>query len=171
MTCLLLWSVSGCVSDHTVEADVQANRGIVQPGEGGGTKLAAADACGRIKSARTAAATKLGCDDPGDVCPNYLLVAGSVPCAEYAEGSVDACVAVIERYKSCNDLSAKACVVTPVSASCAKPAAPDAGGEPRDSGGTPKEAAPEGGGGRDSAGGRGEGGTRDGSTDAGAPDG
>ena len=141
VTVVSTWLMVGCISDHTVEADVPAPNGIVQPDGSGGTELAAAEACGRIKNARAAAATKLGCDDPGDVCPQYLFVAGSMPCAEFTAGSVDACVAVIESYGSCADLSDRACVVTPVAGSCRKPAAPDGGSRRRDSGTATKDAA------------------------------
>jgi hypothetical protein len=140
MTCLSLWLASGCISDHTVEADVPSPTGVVQPGGNGGTELPAAEACERMKSARAVVATKLGCDDPSDACPRYLFVAGSMPCALYLESSVDACVAVIDGYSSCEDFSVKACVATPVSASCVKPGAPEGGGGSRDSAGTPKEA-------------------------------
>jgi hypothetical protein len=152
--CLSPWLVAGCISDHAVEADVPASHGITQPDGSGGTKLTAAEACERITSARAAAAKKLGCDDPGDECPKYLFVAGSMPCAEYTGGSVDACVAVIEGYDACKDFSEKGCVATPVAGSCRTPAAPDAGQGRRDSGGPGRDAGKK----------------RDGSTDADRPD-
>jgi hypothetical protein len=123
---VVLWLVSACVSDPAVEADVPASPGAVQPGGNGGSQVAAAEACTRIKAARTAAADKLGCDDPGDECPRYLYVAGAMPCDEYAGDSLDACEVVIGKYESCADLSARPCVVTPVAATCHKPAPPAA---------------------------------------------
>jgi hypothetical protein len=130
---LALGLSSGCISDHTVEADVRAAPGLVQPGASGGNKLATADACERLTSARAAAATKLGCDDPADQCPGYLRVAGSVPCDEVVASSVEACQALIEKYASCRDFNAKPCSVTAVSESCKTPAAPEAGTPVRDS--------------------------------------
>jgi hypothetical protein len=135
------WLATGCISDHALENDVPASPGIVQPDGSSGAKLAAAEACQRIKTARASAATKLGCDDRGDQCPGFLFIAGSMPCAEYTEGSVDACVAVIAGYASCKDFSEKACVVTPVGASCTKPAAPEGGSKRHDSGGSADAAA------------------------------
>lgn len=125
--CLSLWLVTGCISDPAVEADVPASQGITQPDGSGGAKLTAAEACDRITNARAAAATKLGCDDPGDECPKYLFVAGAAPCTQYDEGSVDACVDVIERYGACKDFSEKACVATPVAGSCRSLPLPDGG--------------------------------------------
>jgi hypothetical protein len=166
VTCVAL--VAGCVSDHTIESDVPASAGIVQPGGNGGAKLTAAVACERITGARSTAAKKLGCDDPKDECPRYLFVAGSMPCAEYSGDSVDACVSVIEGYRACKDFSEKGCVATPVEASCRAPAAPDAGGGMRDSGGLGKDAGRT----RDSGGPATEaGGHGDGSADADRPDG
>lgn len=147
------WLAAGCISDHEIEADVPASAGIVQPKGSDGAKLTAAEACERITSARAAAAKTLGCDDPGDECPKYLFVAGSIPCDEYAGASVDACVSVIESYDTCKDFSEKACVATPVAGSCRTPAVPDGGGGHRDSGLT-KDA----------------GKNHDGSVDAGSPD-
>lgn len=164
--CLVAWFASGCVSDHTVEADVPARPGIVQPDGGGAAKLTAAVACERIKSARASTATKLGCDEPTDECPKYLFVAGTTPCAEYVGGSVAACVAVIERYAACKDFSEKACVVAPVAGTCRPPATPDAGSGTHDSGGARKDA---GGAKRDGA--KGDGAKRDGAADADKPDG
>jgi hypothetical protein len=132
--CLSLWLVAGCISDPAVEADVPASQGITQPDGGGGAKLTAAEACDRMTSARAAAAKKLGCDDPGDRCPRYLFVAGAAPCTEYTEGSVDACVAVIDSYDACKDFSERACVATPVAGSCRPLPVPDGGRARLDSG-------------------------------------
>jgi hypothetical protein len=154
-TCLSLWLAGGCISDHTVESDVPAAPGIVQPETNGMTQFTATEACGRIKEARAAVATKLGCDDPADRCPDYLRLAGSVPCDQYVASTVDACEQVIEKYVSCSDFSTKPCVVTPIAGSCKKPVAPEAGGAPRDSGKTLKDGGAE----------------RDGSADAKKPDG
>jgi len=123
-TCLGLWLVSGCVSDHTVEADVPSSPGAVQPGGATGDKVAAADACLRIKNARAKAAASLGCDDPGDQCPEYLYVAGSTPCDQYTGSSLDACEAVIGKYESCDDFSTRPCIVTAVAGSCRVPTPP-----------------------------------------------
>lgn len=133
MTHLALWLVSGCVTDHTVENDVPAAPGLVQPEASGVGALGSAEACSRIGSARGATSAKLGCDMPAVDCPAYLFPAGSLPCDEYYAGSVEACEAVIAKYDTCADFSTKACVVTPIAGSCRKPVIPEAGSPARDS--------------------------------------
>lgn len=132
-----------CVSDHAVEDDVVPSPGAVQPDGGSLANVAAAVACDRLKSARSGAATKLGCDTPKDECPGLLLLAGSTPCDEYTGGSVSACEGWIGGYEKCSDFSTKPCVVTPVSGSCHAPAVPDAA-PVHDAGATPKDAASKG---------------------------
>ena len=124
--CAVLFVVAACVSDHTVEDDVVPKPGAVQPEGGASPNVRAATACEKIKNARSAAATKLGCDAPKDECPALLFLAGSTPCDEYVGGSIDACAAKISSYVTCTDFDTKPCVVTPIAASCHAPAAPEA---------------------------------------------
>lgn len=131
--CVVVWLVTGCISDPAVEADVPASPGVVQPEAAAGDPVAVVGACQRIKDARAAAAKRLGCDDPGDECPGYLDLAGARPCELYAGGSLDACEAVFEKYASCADFSAHPCVVTPIAQSC-HPAPPPAAMDAGDSG-------------------------------------
>lgn len=124
--------VAACVSDHAVENDVRASPGLVQPDGSSGASVTADVACEKIAKARAAAADKLGCDAPSDVCPSYLFVGGSIPCGEFVGGSIDACVAWIGAYERCSDFGAKPCVVTPVGSSCREPQVPEGGGAERD---------------------------------------
>jgi len=105
----------GCVSDHTLEDNVIPSVGATQPDGGASGAVAAAAACDRMKTARSGAATKLGCDAPKDECPALLLLAGSVVCDEFTGGSIAACEAAIGRYGKCSDFDTKPCVVTPIS--------------------------------------------------------
>lgn len=125
----------GCVSDHTVEDTVTPSIGATQPDGGSSGPVGAPAACDRIKSARSAARAKLGCDAPKDECPNLLLLAGSIPCDDFTGGSIAACEAAIGAYGKCSDFDTKPCVVTPVSTSCHAPAAPEAGAHPSGDGG------------------------------------
>jgi hypothetical protein len=131
-TCLAM--LNACVSDHDVEDYVPASTGLVQPDGKAGGAIAAAEACERLKTARSSAAAKLGCDDPNDSCPSYLLVLGSIACSEFEEGPVAACEAVIDRYERCSDFDTKPCVVTPSAPSCVEAAPPDAAKAPKDAG-------------------------------------
>jgi len=128
-----------CVSDPTVQNDVVPRPGATQPDGSSAPNLGAAAACDKIKTARSAAATKLGCDAPKGECPGLLLVAGSVPCDEYTGGSVGACESMIQSYATCSDFDTKPCVVTPVEGSCHTPVAPEAGPPPSDAGVKPSQ--------------------------------
>src|SRR5689334_18596221 len=139
--CAALPGVSACVSDPPVEDTVPSQPGLTQPDGAAGAALTAAVACEKLKTARKGAADKLGCDAPADQCPNFLFLGGSVPCDQYAEGSVNACVAAIGDYRACSDFSDKPCAVSAVRSSCKKPVPPEAG-KPVHDGATvrPKEA-------------------------------
>lgn len=127
-----LLGLSSCVSDPAVEDTVASKPGLIQPDGSSGSPLSAAAACEKLKVARSQAADKLGCDAPADECPRYLYLAGSIPCDEYTEGSVNACVAAIGTYETCSDFSAKPCAVTAIGSSCKNPVPPDAGASKRD---------------------------------------
>jgi hypothetical protein len=120
--------VIGCVQDPQVENETVPPVGIEQPGPGSST-IGADSACTELVDAETAARAKLGCPDSvvSLACPDHLFLAGSQPCDEYDEASVEACVQALGAYGHCSDFDRKPCVVTVIATSCHAPRVAEGG--------------------------------------------
>lgn len=145
-----LWSRVLCVSSTVVAVAVAcsdevgtgdnqpAPPGAIQPDASGGV-LNEAEACQMLLAAiqDRASTPPLDCDVSELTCPELIRTAGSQACLQFDEGSVTACVGVVESYELCTDFETKPCIVTALpgtmSAGCTPPM-PDAGA---DTGGGP----------------------------------
>lgn len=122
--------VAGCVQDYAVEDEVLPPRGAFQPREGGAETVDRATACEALATAEDDARQRLHCDTTDHApCPQYLSVAGALPCSELKAASVDACVAEIGDYSRCSDFDDHPCIVTVVTDSCVAPARSEAGAD------------------------------------------
>ena len=128
LSCLPWVLLTACVEDPKVENDAPAQPGALEP-KGGGNTVALAGACSRLTDAKEAARAKLECDAPGTEpsCSGALAVAGALPCDEYDEESVAACVTEIGQYAACSDFDTKPCVVAAIVTSCHPPQHEEAG--------------------------------------------
>lgn len=130
--------VVGCVSEPDENGViVPPAAGLVQPEAGAsGPTVSAAAACAALATALGAARTRLGCMAAAVPVPDcsagtgYLAIAGSMPCDEYDEGSVNACVAAYGAFAACTDFDTTPCVVTAVPSSCHAPAVTTDSGHP-----------------------------------------
>jgi hypothetical protein len=131
--------VAGCVSSPDENGAVVAPApGIVQPeaGASGPITVSAAAACTALTTALAAAKKRLGCAAAAVSVPDcsadagYLAIAGSMPCDEYDQGSVNACVAAYGAFAACADFDTSPCVITAVPSSCHAPAVTADAGHP-----------------------------------------
>jgi hypothetical protein len=107
------WVLAGACSTSYEAKDVfPAKPGLVVP-DASGQAMSEAAACSALVSALGNARTRLGCTS-GDLpaCPGYVRPPGGRQCAEYDQGSVEGCVAVIDSLTSCADLESRRCIVT-----------------------------------------------------------
>jgi hypothetical protein len=107
----LAWA--GACSSSYEEKDVfPAKPGLVAP-DASGQPMAEAAACAALSDALANARTRLNCtaaETPA--CPAYVRPPGGRQCAQYDQGTVNACVSVIDAYGTCEELASKRCVVT-----------------------------------------------------------
>ncbi len=119
--------VAGCVSSPDENGSVvPPAAGIGQPEAGAsGRTVTAAAACIALAGAIAATNLRLGCSVATPKCSagaGYVAIAGSMPCDEYDQASLNACLAAYETFKACTDFDTMPCVITAVPASCHSPA-------------------------------------------------
>jgi hypothetical protein len=114
--------VFGCVKDPQLEGETVPPDGIEQPGAGK-TTIGIDVACSTLVDAETKARSALGCPDSAVslTCPNYLFLAGSQPCDEYDEASVQACAKAMDAFEDCSEFDETPCVATVIASSCHAP--------------------------------------------------
>jgi hypothetical protein len=118
-----------CTEDLDTGATIPASQGATQP-EGNGVAMSAEDACDELLAAIERWEDRgEECDDTERKCPDYILPAGSsARCTTFDTGSVEACVDVIDKYKTCDDFTRKPCIVTALDVACAAEGAGGAAG-------------------------------------------
>ena len=128
-------ALAGACSSSYEEKDVfPAKPGLVVP-DASGQAIAEAAACSALVDALGNARTRLGCTaGTPPACPGYVRPPGGRQCAQYDQGTVDACVSLINGYSSCAELDSKRCIVT-VLASSDPTCVPDPGDAGPDSAG------------------------------------
>ncbi len=106
-------ALAGACSSSYEEKDVfPAKPGLVVP-DASGQAMGEAAACSALVGALGSARTRLGCTaGTPPACPGYVRPPGGRQCAQYDQGTVDACVSLINGYTSCAELDSKRCVVT-----------------------------------------------------------
>jgi hypothetical protein len=109
----MLVGAGGCEASSDSEPLVPSKQGTAQPA-GDGEAISESEACERIREARANVSEDLDCQDRRLACPESIRPAGADPCERYLydEGSVDACVKIIEDYASCDDFDRTPCLVT-----------------------------------------------------------
>lgn len=158
---VLALALAGACSSSYEEKDVfPAKPGLVAP-DASGAPMAEAAACAALSDALTSARTRLNCTSPSPPpCPGYVRPPDGRRCAQYDQGTVDACVSIIGGHTTCAELDSKRCIVTVLASSdptCVDE--PEDGGP--DTGDAATDARPDAG----DAGNAGDGG-RDGAADA-----
>lgn len=150
----LAWA-GGCSSSYEEKDVFPAKPGLVVP-DASGQPMAEAAACAALSDALANARTRLDCTtEQVPACPAYVRPPGGRRCAQYDQGTVSACVSVIDAYTACEELASKRCVVTVLASSdptCVEEPG-DAGSDSADSGSDGRsDASDDGGdGGRDAA--------------------
>lgn len=111
-----------CTETPPTFDEKKPGKGGTQP-EGNGVAIDEAAACQKLADAHAAASSSLGCEGAEFECPEAIRPAGACDTYSYDEGSVDACVAVIEAYDACSDFDEQPCIVTamPVDGECIVP--------------------------------------------------
>ena len=107
----LMAALGGCSNEDPKARAVPAPPGAVQPA-GDGNRVDEATACDSLIQALTDARTELGCPAVGLTCPAAIRPAGGACQAEYDEGSLTACTALIAEYSRCEDFDRTPCIVT-----------------------------------------------------------
>lgn len=135
----LALTASGCGTEQTSEATVDARPGIEQVGSADGPLIDEDEACERLHVAFDAARDRHNCSDivvPD--CPELIRPGGSLACLRFAEESVSECVHRLGTYESCADFGNDACVVLAVldekSEGCVPPGPPPDAGSDDDEG-------------------------------------
>jgi hypothetical protein len=111
-------ALAGACSSSYEEKDVfPAKPGLVVP-DASGAAMAEAAACAALTDALGNARTRLSCADFNlPACPGSVRPPDGRRCAQYDQGSVDACVSIIDRYGSCDELASSRCIVTVLASS------------------------------------------------------
>jgi hypothetical protein len=116
---LTLGPAQSCAETEDAEDFIPSEQGATQPG-GDGDTISEDEACERLVAAEDEARDRLGCSGADRECPDYVRPAGSDPCLEFSEESVEECEDVLADYGSCGDFDRHPCVVTAVTGSRAE---------------------------------------------------
>jgi hypothetical protein len=130
VTALGLVLLGACVSDPDIEDSIPPPVGLIQPESTEAATVSVDEACASLVAVEAEVRGRLGCapSAPPPTCPEYLWVAGALPCERVRADTVAACTAHVQAFSDCSAFDTRRCVVTVDVDSCVAPRLPGTGG-------------------------------------------